>query len=441
MKRACLHKITNKHENNCMRVTSDLDKKNYFRMKSIANIARILTGLVFVFSGFVKAVDPMGSAIKFEEYFTAFHLDFLLFSALPLSFALSAAEFMIGLNLVAGIKMKFTAWLLLGFMSFFTLLTLILALTNPVSDCGCFGDALKLTNWQTFFKNIILFLPTLLVFIRRKHFLPVFPEKAGWMLVSFNFLMAILLSAYCTVHEPILDFRPYTAGVNIPENMSIPEGAPMDKYEITFIYEKDGVQQEFAESNYPWQDSTWKYVDRKQKLISEGYIPPIHDFSIATTEGSDITQSLLSDSSYVFLFIIPELDRVSSKAVLKFNKLAERATSLGMAAMAITASGTDRISQFKNDLKPSFEINTIDETTIKTILRSSAGLLILYRGTIAGKWNYRDAPEVSEIQENMIGTVLEGYQKNSESRTLIIFAFAIFIVYSTCFALISQRSL
>jgi uncharacterized membrane protein YphA (DoxX/SURF4 family) len=410
-------------------------------MKSIANFSRILAGLVFIFSGFVKAVDPMGSAIKFEEYFTAFHLDFLLFSALPLAFALSAAEFMIGLNLVAGIKMKFTAWLLLGFMSFFTLLTLILAITNPVSDCGCFGDALKLTNWQTFYKNIILFLPTLVVFIRRKQFQPVFHGSAGWILVIVNFLIAIMLSAYCMVHEPIIDFRPYTAGVNIPEKMSIPEGAPMDKYEITFIYEKDGVQQEFSESNYPWQDSTWKYVDRKQKLISEGYVPPIHDFSVATTEGSDITLSLLSDTNYVFLFIIPDLDQISSKAVVKFNGLAVKAADLGMSAMAITASGTDRINRFKNDLQPSFEISTIDETTIKAILRSSAGLLLLYRGTIIGKWNYRDAPEADRIQKNIMAVVLDGYQKKAESRTLIIFAFAVFIIYSTCFALISKRSL
>jgi uncharacterized membrane protein YphA (DoxX/SURF4 family) len=137
-------------------------------MKFIFLISRIFIGLVFLFSGFVKAIDPFGSAIKFSEYFEAFHIDFLAFAALPLAILLSATELMIGLNLLAGLRMRFTAWLLLVFMSYFTLLTLVLAFTNPVSDCGCFGDALKLTNWQTFGKNIILFLPTLAVFFTGK---------------------------------------------------------------------------------------------------------------------------------------------------------------------------------------------------------------------------------------------------------------------------------
>ena len=128
-------------------------------MKMIRYISRLLTGIVFIFSGFVKAVDPAGSAIKFREYFEAFHLDFLVFTAVPLAIALSAAELMIGLNLLARFRMKFTAWTLLIFMAFFSLLTLLLALTNPVSDCGCFGDALKLTNWQTFGKNVLLLIP------------------------------------------------------------------------------------------------------------------------------------------------------------------------------------------------------------------------------------------------------------------------------------------
>jgi uncharacterized membrane protein YphA (DoxX/SURF4 family) len=208
-------------------------------MKTAMLIARIITGLVFIFSGFVKAVDPTGSAIKFEEYFLAFHMDFLMIASLPLSIIQSAAEIMIGLNLIAGIRMKFTAWLLMIFMSFFTLLTFVLALTNPVTDCGCFGDAVKLTNWQTFWKNVLLLIPTLVVFFKRNKYPAITTKLAEWLISAANFLIPVILSVYCLLHEPILDFRPYQIGTVIPDKMTIPEGAPVDKYETMLIYQKN----------------------------------------------------------------------------------------------------------------------------------------------------------------------------------------------------------
>ena len=334
-------------------------------MKVLITISRIFAGLVFVFSGFVKAVDPAGSAIKFEEYFVAFHLDFLIATALPLAVLLSAAEMMIGLNLLIGVRMKFTAWLLMIFMSCFTVLTLILALTNPVSDCGCFGDALILTNWQTFGKNIILFIPALIVFINRDKGHPFSTFIVEWALAGVNFLFPVLLSLYCLIHQPIIDFRPYKPGTNIPEKMSFPDGAAPAVYETLLVYEKNGQQQVFTESTYPWQDTTWKWVETKQTLISKGYEPPIHDFSITNAEGNDITEQVLSDSNYVFLIISPKLANASMKGMHRMNDLAMKANNLGFKTYCLTSSTNSQIEEFNNTFQPVFECCTTDETTLK----------------------------------------------------------------------------
>lgn len=400
-------------------------------MKTLIFIARLFAGLIFVFSGFVKAIDPSGSAIKFEEYFLAFHLDFLVDTALPLAILLSAAEMMIGLNLLAGIRMKLTAWLLMIFMSFFTVLTLILALTNPVSDCGCFGDALKLTNWQTFGKNVILLVPTLLIFFNRNkagRFLP--SSIAEWVLSGINFAIPVIISIYCLVHQPILDFRPYQVGANIPEKMTVPEDAPVDVYETTLVYEKDGVRQEFSESNFPWQDTTWKWVETKQILISKGMEPLIHDFSITSIEGNDITQQVLTDSHYVFLIIAPKLENASMKGLRRMNDIAMKADNLGFNSYCITSSTNDQVNDFRNSFQPAFELCTADETTLKTIIRANPGMLILLEGTIIGKWNFRDTPGADELKPNLTSFVIGRHRKSVEQAGVYIIALAILAFYS-----------
>jgi uncharacterized membrane protein YphA (DoxX/SURF4 family) len=401
-------------------------------------ISRIFTGLVFVFSGFVKAVDPVGFAIKFEEYFIAFHLDFMTFSALPLAIIVSAAELMIGLNLLAGLRMKITAWLLLIFMSFFTLLTLVLALTNPVSDCGCFGDAVKLTNWQTFWKNTVLFVPSVVIFLNRGKFVPFSSCTFEWILTGMNFLIAVLISCFCIRHEPILDFRPYSLGANIPEKMIIPEGAPEDKFETILVYEKSGVRQEFTESNFPWQDTTWKWVETKQNLISKGYEPPIHDFSITDDAGNDITEPVLSDDGYVFLIVAPFLEKASEKGMKRMNDLALRAKELGFPAYCLTSSTDDRIRQFISSLQPAFNVSTADETTLKTIIRENPGLLVLHKGTILAKWSYTDVPDAGEIQTDPLSYLIDKQRVSGERSVVIILLLGVALLY-TCIMFIKPK--
>ncbi len=400
-------------------------------MKSLLFIARIAAGLVFIFSGFVKAIDPMGSAIKFEEYFLAFHLNFLEFAALPLAIILSAAELMIGLNLVARIRMNFTAWLLLVFMSFFTILTFILALSNPVTDCGCFGDALKLTNWQTFYKNIILFVPAIIVFLYRKRYDATASPFTEWYLSSVNFVLPVLLSVFCLVHQPLLDFRPYKTGTHIPSAMELPPGALTDKYETVLVYEKDGVKQEFNESNFPWQDTTWKWVETRQKLVFKGEEPPIHDFTVSARDGEDITNQVLTDSNYVFLIIAPDVEKASGKGLDKMNSIALRAVDLNMKAWCLTSSPTSEVEHFIETFKPVFEVCTSDETTLKTIIRANPGLMLIRDGTIIGKWNYRDAPDADDIQTNMLGFVLAEQRK--ANGYLIVLALSALLLY--CYSL------
>ena len=359
-------------------------------MRIIRIISRIITGMVFVFSGFVKGIDPLGSTYKFQDYFDAFHLDFLNGFALPLAILLSTFELAIGLNLLLGIRMKLTSWLLLLFMSFFTILTLILAISNPVSDCGCFGDAIKLTNWQTFWKNIIILVPTLIVFLQRNRYIELYANGTGWVLSSSFVLLGILLSVYCYHNLPVMDFRPYSTGTHIPDKMVVPEGMPVDEYETILVYKKDGVNKEFTMEDYPWQDTTWKWVETKQNLIRKGYEPPIHDFVISSATNGDITAEILNDPGYVFLIIACELNKTDLKAFEAFNKAVEEGQSRGFKYYLVTSSVAEDITAFQESVRPAYEICTADEITLKTIIRANPGILLLRQGTILGKWHHRN---------------------------------------------------
>jgi uncharacterized membrane protein YphA (DoxX/SURF4 family) len=402
-------------------------------MKRWVFAARIFTGLVFIFAGFVKAVDPAGYAIKFDEYFMAFHLDFLMILSMPLSFLISASELAIGINLLAGIKPRFTILVLLIFMLFFTALTLILAVFEPVTDCGCFGDAIKLSNWQTFLKNIVLLFPTLLLFVHRNT-IQAFTNKSRivWMLVVANLSVGLLISLYGIRHEPLLDFRPYKVGTYIPDKMIIPDGAPADQFQTILVYERRGIRQEFKINNYPWQDTSWKWVETRQKLLKKGYEPPIHDFAITNEEKEDITDNLLTANDYTFLIIIPSLPDASHRSLDKLNSLALKARETGFAVYGITSSTEEETGSFRQTYQPAFPICTADETMLKTMMRSQAGLLILREGTILGKWNYRDAPSPNEIDKNLIGFLLKKQQRKCNVYAVIILSLLIVLAY--CFA-------
>ncbi len=368
-------------------------------MKTIRSVSRLIVGIVFIFSGFVKAIDPLGSTYKFTDYFNAFGLDFFVPLALPLALVLSAIELVMGISLLFGYRMKIVSWAVLLFMSFFTVLTFILAIYNPVTDCGCFGDALILTNWQTFWKNIVLMVFTLLIFSGRDTFPSIRGAFAEWGILSFFFASVMGLSLYCSNHLPILDFRPYKTGTHIPTASAIPEGAATDVYETRLFYRNisDGKTSEFTIQNFP-KDSLWEFVDSKSVLISKGYEPPIHDFSIAAPNGEDLTETIKNSKGFMFLLIsynLTDADKNSLKKAGDYFKLSGIFSDVQF--FAVSASLNDDVRKIRDSLGLQFDFGTADEIALKTIIRSNPGILLIKNGTILGKWHYNDFPDVTRL--------------------------------------------
>ncbi len=386
----------------------------------ISFISRLILGIVFIFSGFVKGVDPLGSTYKFTDYFNAFNFGFLEPFALVLAIILAAAEFSIGVSLLFRFRYRTGVWAVLVFMSFFTIITFILALTNPVSDCGCFGDAIIMTNWQTFFKNLILIPFVLHIFWFRASRKDVFTPPFSWLALMVFTLVFLGIEFHAYRHLPMLDFRPYSVGTYIPEKMSMPEGAPQDEFKTFLYYEKEGTVEEFTEDNFPWEDTTWTYVDSKHILVKKGYEPPIHDFTIVDETDTDITSALLSDEGYSFLLVAAHLEDADTEALNYASRLAAWCGQAGHSFYCTTASGEQEIEEIRQTLDPVFGFHTTDEITLKTIVRSNPGLLLIKEGTILAKWAYRDFPDLEEF-EDILPSLMSNNRKASENRILGFF--------------------
>jgi uncharacterized membrane protein YphA (DoxX/SURF4 family) len=358
-------------------------------MKIVRLILRLISGSVFIFSGIVKAIDPSGSAFKFHDYFRAFGLDFLLSLTLPLAILLSLAEFITGFSVLTGIKFRQGVTGMFILIAFFTPLTLILALINPVSDCGCFGDAIHLSNWQTFGKNIFLFSIILILYLSGKGLRESFGKLSGWLITLSVSILFILFSLYNLRYLPVIDFLPYKVGNNIPELMRIPEGAPISKYETTFIYEKEGIRKEFTLENYPANDSSWVFIDSRSILTDKGYEPPIHDLSIVSMENIDITETILSNPDYTLLMIARKLNKARRERLLKGFEMGSICLKNGIGFYILTASGSDEINKYDASLK----FCHTDETTLKTMIRSNPGYILLKNGKITGKWSWANLPD------------------------------------------------
>ncbi len=400
-------------------------------MKTLRIASRIFIGAIFIFSGFVKGIDPLGSTYKFIDYFEAFHLGFLGFIAFPAAILLSTGELVIGINLLLGIRMRLTSYALLAFMLFFTIITLILAIYNPVTDCGCFGDAIILTNWQTFWKNIIILIPTFIIFFSRNKFKPFYPANIEWRLTLVFILSGILISVYCYRNLPVLDFRPYKTGVNIPEKMTIPDNATVDEYRTILVYEKNGLRKEFNTEDFPWRDTTWKWVETRQILTRKGYEPPIHDFTITTEEGDDITDIVLSDRDYSFLLIAYDLTRANIDAFRKINKIAGSCLNNDNCSFYCLTSSTDKeIRDFRFKVKTDFDFYLTDEITLKTIIRANPGLLLIKEGNILGKWHYNNLPDFMESGNNYSSFILDLNRKDKDMLIICLFIAGFFLFVS-----------
>jgi hypothetical protein len=369
-------------------------------MKYIRLLSRLIVGVVFIFSGFVKAVDPLGSAYKFADYFTAFKLGFLEFLALPMGIFLSAFELILGLTLILGYRRKTMFTILMWFMSFFTLLTFVLALFNPVSDCGCFGDALILTNWQTFFKNVVLMVFVLTLYFGRNSAYNSGPILREWMLIAILFAGASLFSFWNFRHLPLIDFRPYDVGTVIREEMEIPNGVPVDEYETSLIYRnlETGKTSSFTMENYPKDTLQWEFVDSESKLVKRGYDPPIHDFAIMDTYGSDLVDEILSDEGYSLIMLAYDLAGADEEALIQVGEWSQlEIFASDFSFYAVTATTSAEVESISTELGLGYEFLAGDEIMLKTIVRSNPGYMLLKNGVILGKWAYRDFPALEEL--------------------------------------------
>lgn len=347
----------------------------------------------------------MGGAIKIGEYLAAFGLkEFSSFSVF-LSFLLSAAEFALGVCILLAVYRRITTFLMLLFMSVMTPLTLYLAIFNPVSDCGCFGDALVISNWETFGKNIVLLGAAILVFINNQRLSPFYSYKVYWAVALFAYLFNIGFSYWNYNHLPIIDFRPYKIGANIPSLMEIPPGASQDVYAYSFIYEKNGVKKEFTLENAPVEDTSWVFVESKTELIKEGYVPPVTSFDAHTLGGEDFSESILSDSA-VFLLVSPNLDEANDDRIDEINMVYDFAHQNKVSFYCLTASSEASIRNWIDNTGADYPFLIMDAVVLKTMIRSNPGLILMKRGTILAKWHFNDIPPEEDLP-NVVATALQ----------------------------------
>lgn len=371
-------------------------------MKFLREVIRILLGATFVFSGFVKGVDPLGSTYKFIDYFTAFGTSWANNLSLVLAFVLALAEFGIGVAILLNYRVKIFSWLSLLFMLFFLPLTLWIAIKNPVTDCGCFGDALVISNWETFYKNLVLMAFAIFVLANRFKYNNKISNNIQNGYFTFALLALVFIQVYSYNHLPIIDFRPYKIGNNILKGMETPPNAPVDVFKNEFVYKnkQTGEAKEFDDTNYPWKDTiNWEYVSMNSKLVKKGYHAPIHDFTIENSYGEDVADFFLHEKKNTYVLVAYNLDKSSKKNQEKINNLAQQVISKGDNFICLTASPQEAIIQFTEQYNPPYEFFSTDEITLKTIIRSNPGLMLLREGTIIDKWHWRDIPEIEEVEK------------------------------------------
>ncbi len=366
------------------------------------NLCRLVLSLTLILSGFVKAIDPLGTHYKIQDYLTALGMEGLLpdWMTLTASVALSAAEFCLGIFLLFAMHRRTVTKLTVAFMSVMTLISLWLWTANPISDCGCFGDALVLTNGQTFAKNVVLLTCAVLLCRWPMSMVRLISRTNQWIVINYTLLFIIAVSLWCLYDLPLFDFRPYHQGADIRAGMELPDSARQPQFETKFILEKDGERRTFTLADYP--DSTWTFIDSETVQVSEGDLPPIHDFSITRIDdGEDITDMVLDDPGYNFLLISPTLEHASDSDFGLIDKIYEYSVDNGYGFYCLTSSGTAAIDRWRDLTGAEYPFCSTDGTTLKTIIRSNPGLLLLHNGVVVRKWSHNFLPGDTELAERL----------------------------------------
>ena len=362
------------------------------------NVCRLVLAATFILSGYVKAIDPLGTQYKLQDYLAAMTLAGLVPSWVTLAAAvvLAAVEFSLGIFVLFAIRRRVVSRLVLALMTCMTLLTVWIYIADPVKDCGCFGDAIVLSNGATLLKNIVLLACAAVVAWRPIDMMRLISRSNQWIVMNYAIVYILVTSVWCLYSLPSFDFRPYHVGVNIKQAMTVPDGAPKTEYSTTFIMRKNGKTREFTLENYP--DSTWEFVDSRTVVTKQGYEPPIHDFSMTdAATGEDITDSVLTRRGYTFLLVSPSLAKADDSNFGDIDQIYEYAQDQHVAFYCLTASCESDIARWCDITGAEYPFCTADETTLKTIIRSNPGLLLLKDGTIIGKWSHNRLPQTDEL--------------------------------------------
>ncbi|GIV36892.1 MAG: hypothetical protein KatS3mg032_1271 [Cyclobacteriaceae bacterium] len=379
----------------------------FHKLKKIADpAARWLVGGLFIFSGLIKLNDPVGTEIKLEEYFevfaTDFHPLFRVFTpyALQIGLALVVLEVVLGVAVLLYYRMRLTAPVLLGLIVFFTFLTGYSAIFNKVTDCGCFGDAIKLTPWQSFYKDLVLLVFILHLYFYRKSYTPVLRTLEGHATIATVTLICFLLGIYAIRHLPFIDFRPYKIGNHIPDQMKLPPGAKPDSVLMTFIYRKDGKLVELTLNELSQIDSTYQFVDRVDKVIRQGDRPKITDYSVTDINGNDVTEQTFQGAKLLIVFHNVQKASVANlESIRRLIKEIEGHAEI----MLLTSSPETEFEAFRHEHQLAAPYYFADATVLKTIVRSNPGITLWVNGTVKGMWHHNDTPSAEEVMQ-LIGT-------------------------------------
>ena len=394
----------------------------------IVNLCRFVIAATFIFSGYVKAIDPLGTLYKLQDYAAAMSLDGILpdWALLIIAIALGAIEFSLGVCMFFAVRRRLVSRIVLGFMAAMTLLTIWIFAADPVKDCGCFGDAIVLTNGETLLKNIVLVACAALVAWHPTAMTRFVSKTNQWIVRYYTVAYIVLTSIYCLYTLPIFDFRPYRVGTNIREGMEIPEGAEQPEFKTEFVMRKNGETRVFTLDNYP--DSTWEYVETNTTQTRKGYEPPIHDFSISRIETSeDITDTILNNKGYTFLLISPRIEVADDGNFGDIDQIYELATEKGADFYCITSSSGDEINRWRERTGAEYEFCFSDATTLKTIIRSNPGLLLIKDATIVGKWSHNELPKTTELATLLDSKSTAGVHEKSATERLLIVLLTFFV--------------
>lgn len=379
------------------------------RDRNIAlNIVRVLVGSLFIFSGLIKANDPLGFGYKLQEYFEVFHVSFLNDLAVGISIVLCALEIILGAALILGIRSSKVALGLLLTIVFFTFLTFYSAAFDVVRSCGCFGDAIPLTPWQSFTKDVVLLVMIIFIYVNRNRIQPVFKSEKNQKVALYSIsVLAFGFGLYTYNYLPIKDFLPYHVGASLPENMKVPEGAPADVYEITYSlkHKKTGESKTMTDKEYMkteiWKDANWEIKGEPEKrLLSKGFEPKIKDLKISDSQGTDYTQELIENPYYNLVIVAYDLEKANLRALGDLNAIAMNAgENFNIRTVLLTSNSVESADVFQQKNKLAMEIFYADAVPLKSMVRSNPGLILLNEGIVIKKWHFHTLPSYQHLQE------------------------------------------